>query len=276
MNEDKLLKLENISISFKANRKKILTPIENFSFDLNYGDFIGVVGDSGSGKSTLLHFIAGFLRPKIRHKYLDKIMQYLPGTSNEPLKVSGKILIDGQDVTKAEPYDRSVGLVMQDFNLYPHMTVYKNLRFPLRMNKNLSAPDIKEKIKSISERLEIEDLLDRLPKDLSQGQKQRVAIGKAILRYPKIILFDEAFSNLDWRLRERLLRDVVKPLTNTTEILPNRCGIIFVTHNLEDIKDAKKIISIENEHNAPKSHINVFPNDSSRVNNAYKQFIDQL
>ena len=186
-------------------------------FDVNLaiedGEFVVFVGPSGCGKSTLLRTLAG-----------------LEGAG------SGKVLIDGRDVTKAEPVDRDLAMVFQSYALYPHMSVRENMDFGMKVNGFL--PDVrKERISEAARILQLEDYLDRKPGQLSGGQRQRVAIGRAIVKNPKVFLFDEPLSNLDAKLRVQMrveLEALHKQLAAT---------MIYVTHDqVEAMTMADKIV----------------------------------
>jgi multiple sugar transport system ATP-binding protein len=166
------LDLKNISKSF--GQAKVLHDI---NLAIQDKEFIVFVGPSGCGKSTLLRIIAG-----------------LEETT------SGHILIDGQDVSHADPVDRGISMVFQSYALYPHLSVYENIAFPLRVQK-LKAAELDEQVKKAAEILQLTDKLQLKPGQLSGGQRQRVAIGRSIVRKPKLFLFDEPLSNLDAALR---------------------------------------------------------------------------
>jgi multiple sugar transport system ATP-binding protein len=161
----------------KRGRKKA---IEDISFTVRDKEFMVLVGPSGCGKSTLLRMIAG----------LEDISE-------------GMLAIDGKRVNDLSPRDRDIAMVFQNYALYPHMTVYDNMAFGLKL-KNFSKAEIKERVMQTAALLEIEDELYRKPKTLSGGQRQRVAIGRAIIRRPKVFLFDEPLSNLDAKLRSQM------------------------------------------------------------------------
>ncbi|MDK3016480.1 ABC transporter ATP-binding protein [Pseudodonghicola flavimaris] len=165
-------------------------------------EFMVMVGPSGCGKSTTLRMIAG----------LEEI-------------TSGQLLIDGQDVTDAQPQKRDIAMVFQSYALYPHMTAYKNMAFGLMKTTKLSKAEIDARIREAAEILHITDLLDRRPKELSGGERQRVAIGRALVRQPKVFLFDEPLSNLDAKLRNRM-RAELKRLHSELGLT-----VIYVTHD---------------------------------------------
>ena len=174
--------LQNISKVYDdadkgRGRKKA---VDDISFTVHDKEFMVLVGPSGCGKSTLLRMIAG----------LEDISE-------------GTLAIDGKRINDLTPRDRDIAMVFQNYALYPHMTVYDNMAFGLKL-KNFSKADIKERVMQTAQLLEIEDELYRKPKTLSGGQRQRVAIGRAIIRRPKVFLFDEPLSNLDAKLRSQM------------------------------------------------------------------------
>ncbi len=176
-------------------------------------EFVVFVGPSGCGKSTLLRLIAG----------LEDI-------------TAGALEIDGEDVTDKTPKERGIAMVFQSYALYPHMTVYENMAFGLKLSKT-DKHDIDAKVRAAAETLELGELLDRLPKQLSGGQRQRVAIGRAIVRNPKVFLFDEPLSNLDASLRVQMRIEIAKlhERMNAT--------MVYVTHDqVEAMTLADKIV----------------------------------
>src|SRR5438046_1427748 len=182
--------------------------------DLNINDreFVVLVGPSGCGKTTTLRMIAG----------LEEA-------------TSGEIYIGDQLVNDVPPKDRDIAMVFQNYALYPHMTVYENMSFGLRLKKFPKA-EIKERVENAARILDITKLLDRRPKQLSGGQRQRVAIGRALVRNPKLFLFDEPLSNLDAKLRVQM-RMEIKRLHATTGTT-----IVYVTHDqIEAMTLASKI-----------------------------------
>ena len=195
--------LQNISkiyddVDKERGRKKA---IEDISFTVHDKEFLVIVGPSGCGKSTLLRMIAG----------LEEISE-------------GTLGIDGKIINDLSPRDRDIAMVFQNYALYPHMTVYDNMAFGLKL-KNYSKADIKERVMQTAKLLEIEDELFRKPKTLSGGQRQRVAIGRAIIRRPKVFLFDEPLSNLDAKLRSQMRIELQKLHREIN------ATIIYVTHD---------------------------------------------
>ena len=175
--------------------------VKDFNLDIEDKEFIIFVGPSGCGKSTTLRMIAG----------LEDIS-------------SGDLLIDGKRMNDVEPKDRDIAMVFQNYALYPHMTVYDNMAFGLKLRK-LPKAEIDKKVREAAKILDLEGLLDRKPKALSGGQRQRVAMGRAIVRNPKVFLMDEPLSNLDAKLRVQMRIEIAK--------LHQRLGttIIYVTHD---------------------------------------------
>ncbi|MCA1803572.1 MAG: sn-glycerol-3-phosphate ABC transporter ATP-binding protein UgpC [Rhodothermaceae bacterium] len=163
-----------------------LTVVNNVSLTVKSGEFLALVGPSGCGKSTLLRMISG--------------LETIDG---------GSIVIDGVEVNKTPPKDRDIAMVFQNYALYPHMSVYDNLSFGLRM-KGMKKDLIDEKVRKTADLLDINELLDRKPGQLSGGQKQRIAVGRAIVRDPKAFLFDEPLSNLDAKLRVKMRTDLLR------------------------------------------------------------------
>lgn len=160
--------------------------VDSFSLDTDDGEFIALVGPSGCGKSTTLRMVAG----------LEEIS-------------SGKIYIDDRCVNNTPPKERDVAMVFQNYALYPHLNIYANLAFGLKMRKE--APEtIQQKVMSVARMLDIENLLSRKPRQLSGGQRQRVAVGRAIVRDPSVFLMDEPLSNLDAQLRVTMRTELAK------------------------------------------------------------------
>ena len=184
----------------KVYEKEIIA-VNDFNLEIGDKEFVVFVGPSGCGKSTTLRMVAG----------LEEI-------------TLGELYIDGKLVNTIPPKDRDIAMVFQNYALYPHMTVYENLAFALRM-KNEKKEEIDKKVKQVAEILGITELLKRKPKALSGGQRQRVAIGRAIVRHPKVFLMDEPLSNLDAKLRNQMRAEIIKlrERIDTT--------FIYVTHD---------------------------------------------
>jgi multiple sugar transport system ATP-binding protein len=175
--------------------------VDNISLEVEDREFVVLVGPSGCGKSTLLRMVAG----------LEEVTK-------------GEILIDGRLVNDVPPKDRDIAMVFQNYALYPHMSVYDNMAFGLRLRK-YSKEEIDDRVREAADILGILGLLDRRPKALSGGQRQRVAVGRAIVRKPKVFLFDEPLSNLDAKLRVQTRTQISK----LHERL--KATIIYVTHD---------------------------------------------
>ena len=191
------VELKNVSKTYDTKTKVI----DNVSLKIEDKEFLVLVGASGCGKSTLLRMIAG----------LETISD-------------GEILIDNKIVNDLHPKDRDIAFVFQNYALYPHMSVYDNIAFPLKMRK-YDKKTIDEKVKNAAEILNLTDLLKRKPKQLSGGQRQRVALGRAIVRNPKVFLMDEPLSNLDAKLRVQM-RSEIKKLHQKLQTT-----FIYVTHD---------------------------------------------
>ena len=178
--------------------------LKDISMAIEEKAVVAFIGPSGCGKSTTLRMIAGLV----------------PATS-------GRIILDGRDISEVSTRDRDIAMVFQNYALYENMTVFGNIAFPLKIRKE-EKEKIREKVTDISKILKIEDLLDRRPKTLSGGEKQRVAMGRALVRSPKLFLMDEPLSNLDARLRLEMREEIRRIQTET--------GVttVFVTHDQEE------------------------------------------
>ncbi len=188
--------IKNLNKSFGNNKV-----INKFNINIEDGEFIVLVGPSGCGKSTLLRMISG----------LETVDE-------------GEIFLDKKIINNLIPSKREIAMVFQSYALYPHMNVYENMSFGLKM-ENLSKAEISKKVNEAADTLQIKDLLNRKPKQLSGGQRQRVAIGRAITRNPKLFLFDEPLSNLDAALRSEMRVEISKLHKKMNS------NIIYVTHD---------------------------------------------
>jgi sn-glycerol 3-phosphate transport system ATP-binding protein len=190
-------------VSFKDVKKSYggLQVVHGVSMDVKDGEFVVIVGPSGCGKSTLLRMVAGL----------------------EPIS-AGEIVIGDRVVNDLEPKDRDIAMVFQNYALYPHMSVYDNMSYGLRI-KGFSKSDIEARVRRAAEILELKDFLQRRPRQLSGGQRQRVAMGRAIVREPAVFLFDEPLSNLDAKLRVQMRAEL--------QALHRRLGTtsLYVTHD---------------------------------------------
>ncbi len=191
------LQLKGLSKRFGEN-----VILDRLDLEVKQGEFLVLVGPSGCGKSTVLRLIAGLEDP-----------------------TEGEVWIDGKNVTKREPKDRHIAMVFQSYALYPHMNVFDNMAFGLRVRKRLPENEIKERVKEAAGLLQLEPYLERRPKDLSGGQRQRVALGRALVRKPKVFLFDEPLSNLDAHLRNKM-RAEIRKIQSTLGVTS-----IYVTHD---------------------------------------------
>jgi multiple sugar transport system ATP-binding protein len=204
------LVLDRVSKSFGK-----IQALNSVSFDCQDSEFLVIVGPSGAGKTTTLNCIAGVEYPE-----------------------SGTIVIDGQDVTLLPPQNRNVAMVFESYALYPQYNVYKNLAFPLRSPQaRLPEVEIDQRVERVAKMLGIEMFLERLPRQLSQGQRQRVSLGRALVREPKLFLLDEPISHLDAKLRNAMRRELKlmrKNLAQTT---------VYVTHDyLEALSLADRVV----------------------------------
>jgi multiple sugar transport system ATP-binding protein len=186
----------------------------NVNLQVQEGEFVTLLGPSGCGKTTTLNLIAG----------LDEV-------------TSGQILMDGEVVNELTPFERDVAMVFQNYALYPHMTVGENIGFTLKLRKK-KKDEIAQRVAEVAAMLELSHVLDRLPRQLSGGQQQRVALGRAVIREPRLFLFDEPFSNLDAALRMKMRIEVKE--------LHQRLGItsLFVTHDQEEALSLSDRIAI--------------------------------
>ena len=202
--------LENLTKKFPGYRKKQpdVIAVNNITLEIPDGKLIGLLGPSGCGKSTTLNLLSGLQKP-----------------------TSGKIFFGDDDVSALPPENRGVGLVFQNYALYPHLTVMQNIIFPLQNLKGkdkLTREQMAEKALEVAKLVQIDGLMDRKPSELSGGQQQRVAIARALVKMPRILLLDEPLSNLDARLRLQT-REEIRRIQNQTGITT-----IFVTHDQEE------------------------------------------
>lgn len=197
------VRLENLTKVFPSRGKDGVETraVDNFTYDIPDGKLIGLLGPSGCGKSTTLFMLSGLLKPS-----------------------SGKIYFGEDDVTNLTPEKRGVGLVFQNYALYPHMTVYENMAFGLKI-RNYTKEEIDARVKIAAETLQITEYLSRRPKELSGGQRQRVALGRAIVREAKVFLMDEPLSNLDAKLRVSMRSEIIKLHKKI------KATTIYVTHD---------------------------------------------
>lgn len=203
------IKIENLTKAygdFKA--------VDNMNLNIADGELVGLLGPSGCGKSTTLFMLAGL---------------------NDP--TSGHIYFGGKDVTKVAPEDREIGLVFQNYALYPHMTVADNIMFPL-INRKVPKAEARERAQEMAKLVQLDHLMDRKPKALSGGQQQRVAIARALVKKPEVLLLDEPLSNLDAKLRVETREEIRR--------IQQEVGIttIFVTHDQEEAMSISDRIAV--------------------------------
>ena len=215
------VELQNLTKIFPSRNKKSneeVIAVNDFTFTIPDGKLIGLLGPSGCGKSTTLYMISGLQKPS-----------------------SGHIFFGEEDVTELTPENRGVGLVFQNYALYPHMTVKQNIMFPLQNLKGadrLTKQEMLDKTVEAAKLVQIDDLLDRKPSELSGGQQQRVAIARALVKLPKVLLLDEPLSNLDARLRLQT-REEIRRIQRETGITT-----IFVTHDQEEAMSISDMIVV--------------------------------
>lgn len=225
------IRLEGLTKIFTEKGGKETIAVDNLTTTIPSGKLIGLLGPSGCGKSTTLFMIAGLHKPS-----------------------GGKIFFGEDDVTRLAPEKRGIGLVFQNYALYPHMTVRQNIMFPLE-NINIKREEALELVKEMAKLVGIEDQLDKKPAQLSGGQQQRVAIARALVKKPRVLLLDEPLSNLDARLRLQT-REEIKRIQRETGITT-----IFVTHDQEEamsISDQMLVLNfgLEQQMDAPQDMYN--------------------
>lgn len=213
--------LQNLTKKFPGRNKKSreeIVAVDNFTFEIPDGRLIGLLGPSGCGKSTTLNLISGLLKPS-----------------------DGRIFFGDDDVTNLPPENRGVGLVFQNYALYPHMTVKQNIIFPLENLKGdhkLTKQQMSDRALEAAKLVQIDELMDRKPNELSGGQQQRVAIARALVKMPRVLLLDEPLSNLDARLRLQT-REEIRRIQRETGITT-----IFVTHDQDEAMSISDIIVV--------------------------------
>ena len=215
------VELRNLTKKFPSrDRKKRedVIAVNDFTFEVPDGKLIGLLGPSGCGKSTVLNLISGLQKP-----------------------TAGQIFFGEDDVTNLPPENRGIGLVFQNYALYPHLTVKQNILFPLENLKGkdkLTKPQMLEKAYEAAKLVQIEELMERKPGELSGGQQQRVAIARALVKMPRVLLLDEPLSNLDARLRLQT-REEIRRIQRETKITT-----IFVTHDQEEAMSISDLIVV--------------------------------
>ena len=213
--------LENLTKIFPSRDKKAgkeVVAVNNFNFTIPDGKLIGLLGPSGCGKSTTLYMISGLQKP-----------------------TGGKIFFGEDDVTELSTENRGIGLVFQNYALYPHMTVKQNILFPLQNLKGadrMSKEAMLERAYEAAKLVQIEELMERKPSELSGGQQQRVAIARALVKMPRVLLLDEPLSNLDARLRLQT-REEIRRIQKETGITT-----VFVTHDQEEAMSISDMIVV--------------------------------
>ena len=215
------VELRNLTKIFPSRNKKAggeVIAVNDFTFTIPDGKLVGLLGPSGCGKSTTLYMISGLQKPS-----------------------GGQIFFGDEDVTSLSPENRGVGLVFQNYALYPHMTVKQNIMFPLQNLKGkdkMTKEQMLERAYQAAKLVQIEDLMDRKPSEMSGGQQQRVAIARALVKMPRVLLLDEPLSNLDARLRLQT-REEIRRIQKETGITT-----VFVTHDQEEAMSISDMIVV--------------------------------
>ena len=213
--------LEHLTKKFPNRNKKIhedVIAVNDFSFEIPDGKLVGLLGPSGCGKSTTLNLICGLLKP-----------------------TSGKLYFGDDDVTELPPEKRGVGMVFQNYALYPHLTVKQNITFPLENLKGkdkLTKEQMEQRAIEAASLVQLDGLMDRRPNELSGGQQQRVAIARALVKTPRVLLLDEPLSNLDARLRLQT-REEIRRIQRETKVTT-----VFVTHDQEEAMSISDLIVV--------------------------------
>ena len=213
--------LQNLTKVFPSRDKKSgkeVVAVNDFTFEIPDGQLVGLLGPSGCGKSTTLYMISGLQKP-----------------------TSGKIFFGDDDVTELSTENRGIGLVFQNYALYPHMTVLQNILFPLQNltgKDKLTKQEMLDRAQTAAKLVQIDELMDRKPSELSGGQQQRVAIARALVKMPRVLLLDEPLSNLDARLRLQT-REEIRRIQKETGITT-----VFVTHDQEEAMSISDIIVV--------------------------------
>ena len=238
----KVLEVKNIE-KYYGNKSNLTKAIDNISFDVEEGEFVGIMGASGSGKTTLLNCIST----------IDKV-------------TSGKIIINGEDITKLKGNNlnkfrrEELGFIFQDFNLLDTLTCYENIALALTIQR-VNPKEIDKRVNEIAEKLEIKDILKKYPYQISGGQKQRVASSRAIITNPKLILADEPTGSLDSKSARQLLETFETLNTNLN------ATILMVTHDAFTASYAKRILFIKDG--------KIF-NELIKGNDTRKQFFEKI
>ncbi|MDT5149182.1 MAG: putative spermidine/putrescine transport system ATP-binding protein [Mycobacterium sp.] len=208
------IRIANVSKTYAGMPKPAVADV---SLEIAPGEFMTFLGPSGSGKTTVLSMIAGFVSP-----------------------TGGTIHIDGRDITRLKPHKRDLGVVFQQYALFPHMSVARNIAYPLQQ-RGLPRAEIKAKVHAALELVHLEGYSDRLPKQLSGGQQQRVAVARAVVYQPRALLLDEPLGALDKKLRDQLQREIAR--------MHSELGMtfVFVTHDQEEALSLSDRISVFNE-----------------------------
>jgi len=210
------LKVVGITLENLTKKFGKVVAVDHINLKIEDGEFVTLLGPSGCGKTTTLRMIAGLETP-----------------------TEGEVYFDGKSVTDTPPHQRNVAMVFQDYALYPHMNAYDNIAFNLRMKKR-PRDEIRQLVKETAELLKIEHLLDRFPAEMSGGEKQRVALGRALVRQPVVFLLDEPLSSIDTKLREEMRSELIKIHEKI------KTTFIYVTHDQVEAMTLSKRFAVMN------------------------------
>lgn len=213
----------SIEIVDVTKRFGSFTAVDNVSVSIRRGEFFSLLGPSGCGKTTLLRMIAGFEQPEI-----------------------GKILLNGEDITSLDPNERKVNTIFQNYALFPHMNLWDNIAYGLKIARR-SKSDIKTEVEKMLHLIQMEEHAYKKPDQISGGQKQRIAIARALLKRPKILIFDEAVSNLDQQTAEHFAKTINK--------LKGKVTMIFITHQIPRGLVVDEVFSFGGDRSAKRMEI---------------------
>lgn len=217
MNQEQMQKDVHVRLNKLTKKFGNVVAVCDLDLELAYGEFLAMLGPSGSGKTTTLMLVAGFEMP-----------------------TSGEIFIDGRDVTKILPEDRGIGMVFQNYALFPHMTIFQNIAFPLKI-RGIEKSEIRERVEAALHLVRLPAIIDRYPSQISGGQQQRVALARALVFRPSLLLMDEPLGALDRKLREQMQFEI-KRIQEELKI-----SVIYVTHDQSEAMAMADRVAVFNE-----------------------------